>query len=101
MGAELSLRPRIFEIMYRGEHLNERIRRRITEANRVTWLVIVHAHQQIRGASTKYVSLAPFSETKHNFMEIFIATDTAIVQQFFNIFTTGIETFVIPWDQIL
>jgi hypothetical protein len=34
-------------------------------------------------------------------MEIFIATDTAIVQLFFNIFTTGIETFVIPWDQIL
>jgi hypothetical protein len=27
-------------------------------------------------------------------MEIFIATDTASVQLFFNIFTTGTETFV-------
>jgi hypothetical protein len=34
-------------------------------------------------------------------MEIFIATDTASVQPFFNMFTTGIETFVIPWDQLL
>jgi hypothetical protein len=34
-------------------------------------------------------------------MEIFIATDTASVQLFFNIFGTGIETFVIPWDQLL
>jgi hypothetical protein len=34
-------------------------------------------------------------------MEIFIATDTASVQLFFNIFATGIETFVIPWDQLL
>jgi hypothetical protein len=34
-------------------------------------------------------------------MEIFIATDTASVQLFFNIFATGIETFVIPWDQFL
>jgi hypothetical protein len=34
-------------------------------------------------------------------MEIFIAADTASVQLFFNIFATGIETFVIPWDQLL
>jgi hypothetical protein len=34
-------------------------------------------------------------------MEIFIATDTASVQLFFNIFATAIETFVIPWDQLL
>jgi hypothetical protein len=34
-------------------------------------------------------------------MEIFIATDTASFQLFFNIIATGIETFVIPWDQLL
>ena len=34
-------------------------------------------------------------------MEIFIGTDTASVELFFNIFTSGIETFVIPWDQLL
>jgi hypothetical protein len=34
-------------------------------------------------------------------MEIFIATDTASVQLFFNIFATRIETFVILWDQLL
>jgi hypothetical protein len=34
-------------------------------------------------------------------MEIFIATDTASVQLFLNIFATGIETFFIPWDQLL
>jgi hypothetical protein len=34
-------------------------------------------------------------------MEIFIATDSASVQLIFNIFATGIETFVIPWDQLL
>jgi hypothetical protein len=34
-------------------------------------------------------------------MEIFIATDTASVQLFFDIFATEIETFVIPWDQLL
>jgi hypothetical protein len=34
-------------------------------------------------------------------MEIFIATDTASVQLFFNIIATGIETFVTPWDQLL
>jgi hypothetical protein len=38
---------------------------------------------------------------KHNCMEIFIATDTASVQLFFNVFATGTETFVIPWDQLL
>jgi hypothetical protein len=41
----------------------------------------------VRGSSTKY-SLGPFTETKHNFMEIFIASDTASVQLFFNIFAT-------------
>jgi hypothetical protein len=34
-------------------------------------------------------------------MEIFIATDTASVQLFFNIIAAGIETFVIPWDHLL
>jgi hypothetical protein len=34
-------------------------------------------------------------------MEIFIATDTASVQLFVNIIATGIETFVVPWDQLL
>jgi hypothetical protein len=45
--------------------------------------------------------MGPFTETKQNFMEIFIATDIASVQLFFNIFATGIETHVIPWDQLL
>jgi hypothetical protein len=52
----------------------------------------------IRGSSTKKFSLGPFTETKHR---KFIATDTASVQLFFNIFATGIETFVIPWEQLL
>jgi hypothetical protein len=47
------------------------------------------------------VSKVPFTETKHNFLEIFIAKDTASVELFLNIFATGIETFVIPWDQLL
>jgi hypothetical protein len=34
-------------------------------------------------------------------MELFIAADTESVQLFFNIFAIGIETFVIPWDQLL
>ena len=34
-------------------------------------------------------------------MERFIGTDTASVELFFNIFTSGIEIFVIPWDQLL
>ena len=34
-------------------------------------------------------------------MVIFIGTDTASVKLFFNIFISEIETFVIPWDQIL
>jgi hypothetical protein len=55
----------------------------------------------IRGSFTKYVFLGPCTETKHNCMEIYIATDTASVQLFSNIFATGIETFVIPWDQLL
>ena len=33
-------------------------------------------------------------------MERFIGTDTASVELFFNIFTSGIETFVIPRDQL-
>ena len=31
-------------------------------------------------------------------MERFIGTDTATVELFFNIFTSRIETFVIPWE---
>ena len=34
-------------------------------------------------------------------MESFIETYTASVELFFNIFTSGIEKFIIPWDQIL
>ena len=34
-------------------------------------------------------------------METFIVTDTGCVELFFNIFTTGIQTFVLPWDQLL
>ena len=34
-------------------------------------------------------------------MERFIGTDTASVELFFNIFTSEIETFFIPWDQLL
>ena len=34
-------------------------------------------------------------------MEILTGTDTASVELFFNIFTSGIETLVIPWDQLL
>ena len=33
-------------------------------------------------------------------MERLIGTDTASVELFFNIFTFGIETFVIPWDKL-
>jgi hypothetical protein len=55
----------------------------------------------LRQGKKCFDSLGPFTETKHNFKEIFIATDTASVQLFFNIFATGIETFVILWDQLL
>ena len=34
-------------------------------------------------------------------MERFIGTDAASVELFFNIFTSEIVTFVIPWDQLL
>ena len=34
-------------------------------------------------------------------MERFLGTDIASAELFFNIFTSGIETFVIPWDQLL
>ena len=34
-------------------------------------------------------------------MESFIATDTPSFELFFNIFTSGIEEFVILWDQLL
>ena len=33
-----------------------------------------------------------------NLTETFIGTDTASVELFYNIFTSGIETFIIPWD---
>ena len=33
-------------------------------------------------------------------MEIFIGTDTASVELFFNIFTSGIDTFAISYDQL-
>ena len=36
------------------------------------------------------------TETNPNLIDIFIATDTASVELFFNIFTSGIETFVMP-----
>jgi hypothetical protein len=58
-------------------------------------------HTKYEGRPQSKFPWRRFSETKHNFMEIFIATDPAIVQLFSNIVTTGIETFVIPWDQIL
>ena len=32
-------------------------------------------------------------------MERFIGRDTENVELIFNLFTSGIETFVIPWDQ--
>ena len=34
-------------------------------------------------------------------MKILIGSGTASTEVFFNIFTSGIETFVIPWDQRL
>ena len=34
-------------------------------------------------------------------METFIETDTANIELFFNIFTSKIEIFFIPWDQLL
>ena len=34
-------------------------------------------------------------------MDKFIETHTASVELFFNIFTSGIEIFVITWDQLL
>ena len=51
--------------------------------------------------STKYISLWPFTKRKPNFIERFPGTDTASFEIFFNIFSSGIETFVIPWDQRL
>ena len=54
-----------------------------------------------RGTSIKLVSLWLFTETKPNLTKIFIGTDTASVELFFNIFTSGIETFVTQWDQHL
>ena len=33
-------------------------------------------------------------------MERFIEADKANVELFFNIFTFGIESFIIPWDQL-
>ena len=60
-------------------------------------IIRVVLNMQVRRAFIKYVSLGPFTETKPNVMERFIGTDTASVQQF----TSGIETFFIPWDQLL
>ena len=45
--------------------------------------------------------LGLFTQTKSNLIERFIGTDTASVELFFNIFISGTETFVIPWNQIL
>ena len=36
-----------------------------------------------------------------NLMKRFIGRYTASIELFFNIVTSGIETFVIPWDQLL
>ena len=38
---------------------------------------------------------------KIQLMKRFIGTDTASIELFFNIFTSGIDTFVIPWDLLL
>ena len=43
----------------------------------------------------------PFIETKPSLMQKFIGTDSARVELFFSIFTSGIETFVIQWDLLL
>ena len=37
---------------------------------------------------------------QNHLTERFIGTDTGF-ELFFNIFTSGIETFVMPWDQVL
>ncbi|KDR23599.1 hypothetical protein L798_14492 [Zootermopsis nevadensis] len=50
---------------------------------------------------TRLVHKVSFPGAGYNFTEIFISTDTASVQLFFSIFATGIETFVIPWGQVL
>ena len=42
-----------------------------------------------------------FTEINPNLMGRFILTDTASVELFFNIFTSGIKITVIPWDQLL
>ena len=44
--------------------------------------------------------LLQFTETKPNLMERFIWTDTVSVE-LFNIFTSRVETFVIPGDKLL
>ena len=43
----------------------------------------------------------PFTGTKPNLVERFIGTDTASVELFFNILTSGIETIFLPWNQRL
>ena len=48
----------------------------------------------LQGASTKLASVGPFRETKPNLIQGLIGTDTASVELFFNIFTSGIETFI-------
>ena len=73
------------------------------KATLMTWDVkkCRKTQQQQHSASTKLVSLGLFTERKPNLIERFIGTDTASVVLFFNLFTSGIETFVIPWDQLL
>ena len=55
----------------------------------------------IGGAITKLFHLEQSTETKPRLLERFIGTDTASVELFFNIFTSGIDTFVIPWNRLL
>ena len=54
----------------------------------------------MRSAYIKY-ALSAFTETKLNLMERFMREDTASCELFFNIFTSGVDTTVIPWDQRL
>ena len=50
---------------------------------------------------TRHVHKVSFPGAVYRNKTLFIGTDTASVELFFNIFTSGIEMFVIPWDQIL
>ena len=55
----------------------------------------------LRSVATKSVSIVLFTETKPNLVERFIGSNRENVELFFNLFTSGIETFVIPWEQRL